>query len=275
MRTAGKGDVAVGIDHAGDDCGSTRIDDVDTRREIALIRAGTNPDHAACVGEKAHSCPQRWPGRVGQRRIPIQGRSRRNHRTTPRVVRSTPAFKDRVAEPDQRRGRLEPLRLREERPEPRVAVVLLMGLVIRGDDVKDVILDAASLLASAACTDETSLEEPTPARKVVPDRDLLGFERRFEVRCVIGGDSEDDRRGLGRDAFGFPRHASTMLERLLKSKAASNSGSESMQMRAWRDSPGPRSGGMRIPRRLRAGPSNPRRPRDGPRPTALHWRTWR
>src|SRR3989449_2242051 len=137
---------------------------------------------------------------------------------------STSTFKDCLAEPDERRVRLEPLRLREERPEPRVAVVLLMGLVIRGDDVKEVIRDAASLLASATRTDETGLEEPTPARKVVPDRDLLGLEHRFEVRCVIGGDSEDDRRGLGRDAFRFPRHASTMLERLLKSKAASNSG---------------------------------------------------
>src|SRR3989449_7545833 len=165
MRTAGKGDVAVGIDHAGDDCGSTRIDDVDTRREIALIRAGTNPDHAACVGEKAHSCPQRWPGRVGQRRIPIQGRSRRDHRTTPRVVRSTPAFKDRVAEPDQRRGRVEPLPLREGRPEPRIAVVLLMSFVIRGGAVKDVILDAAPVLASTPRTNETSLAEPTPACK--------------------------------------------------------------------------------------------------------------
>src|SRR3989442_10841501 len=137
---------------------------------------------------------------------------------------SRSAFKEGVAEPDQRRVRLEPLCLREERPEPRVAVVLLVGLVIRGDDVKEVILDAASLLASAARADETGLEEPTPARKVVPDRDLLGFEHRLEIRCVIGGDSEDDRRGLGRGAFGFPRHASTMLERLLKSKAASNSG---------------------------------------------------
>src|SRR2546426_9805775 len=163
MRTAGKGDVAVGIDHAGDDRRAAGIGDVDAGWEIALIRAGTNPDHAACVGEKAHSFPQRWPGRVGQRRVPIQGRSRRDHRTTPRVVRSTPAFKDRVAEPDQRRGRLEPLRLREERPEPRIAVVLLMSFVILGDDVKDVILDAAPLLASAPPPNETSLEGTTPA----------------------------------------------------------------------------------------------------------------
>src|SRR5438094_6107924 len=95
---------------------------------------------------------------------------RRLSKHPPASSDSTPAFKDCVAEPDQRRVRLEPLRLPEERPEPRVAVVLLMGLVVRGDDVKQVILDAASLLASAARTDETSVEEPTSVRKVVPDR---------------------------------------------------------------------------------------------------------
>src|SRR3989475_5925830 len=134
---------------------------------------------------------------------------------------STPAFEERVAEPDQRRVRLEPLRLREERPEPRVAIVLLVGLVIRRDDVKDVILDAASLLTPADCADEASLQEPTSARKIIPDRDLLGLEHRFEILRMIRGDSEDNRRRLrrlGRGDFGFPRHASTMLGRLLKSK---------------------------------------------------------
>src|SRR2546427_104503 len=134
---------------------------------------------------------------------------------------STPSLEDRVAEPDERRLGLELLRLREERPEPRVAIVLLVGLVIRSDDVKDVILDAASLLASAARTDEASLEEPTSAREVVPDRDLLGLEHRFEIRRTIGRNPEDNRgrlRRLGRGDFGFPSHASTMLEGLLKSK---------------------------------------------------------
>src|SRR2546422_10219869 len=90
-----------------------------------------------------------------------------------RVARSPSALEDCVAEPDQWRVRLEPLRLREERPEPRVAVVLLMGLVIRGDDVKDVILDAASLFAPTDCADEAGLEEPTPAREVVPEPGFL------------------------------------------------------------------------------------------------------
>src|SRR5438094_1681213 len=92
---------------------------------------------------------------------------------------STSTFKDCLAEPDERRVRLEPLRLREERPEPRVAVVLLMGLVVRGDDVKEVILDAASLLAPADCTDEAGLEEPTPTSELFPDRDLPGLSHRF------------------------------------------------------------------------------------------------
>src|SRR3989475_4489002 len=109
---------------------------------------------------------------------------------------SLSAFKEGVAEPDQRRVRLEPLRLREERPEPRVAVVLLVGLVIRGDDMEEVILNAASLLASAARTDEAGLEEPTSAREIVPDRDLLGLENRFEIRCTIRGHSEDNRSRL-------------------------------------------------------------------------------
>src|SRR2546427_9662058 len=87
---------------------------------------------------------------------------------------SRSAFKEGVAEPDQRRVRLEPLRLREERPEPGVAVVLLVGLVIRGDDVKDVILDAGSLLTPADGADEAGLRGSTPARKVSPDRGFLG-----------------------------------------------------------------------------------------------------
>src|SRR5881397_330546 len=90
---------------------------------------------------------------------------RRLSKHPPASSDSTPAFKDCVAEPDQRRVRLEPLRLREERPEPRVAVVLLVGLVIRGDDVKDVVLDAGSLLTPAHRADEASLEEPTSARE--------------------------------------------------------------------------------------------------------------
>src|SRR2546427_4857095 len=114
MRTAGKGDVAVGIDHAGDDRRAAGIDDVDVGWEVALVRSGTNPDDVAGVDENAHLFPERWPGRLSQSRVRVQGRPRRLHRTTPRVVRSTPPFKDRVAEPDQRRGRLEPLRLREE-----------------------------------------------------------------------------------------------------------------------------------------------------------------
>src|SRR5256712_10046544 len=109
---------------------------------------------------------------------------------------STPAFEERVADPDQRRVRLEPLRLREERPEPRVAVVLLVGLVIRRDDVKEVILDASSLLAPADRADETRLKEPTPAGEVVPDRNLLRLEYRFEIRGAVCSDPEDDRRRL-------------------------------------------------------------------------------
>src|SRR5206468_8959505 len=116
--------------------------------------------------------PQRRPRVVGQGCVPIQGPSRSDHRTTPSVVRSTPALENRVAEPDPGRIRLESLRLREERSEPRVAVVLLMGFVVRGDDVKEVILNAASLLASAARADEAGLQEPTSACEVVPDRDL-------------------------------------------------------------------------------------------------------
>src|SRR5437870_2525507 len=109
---------------------------------------------------------------------------------------STSTFKDCLAEPDERRVRLEPLRLREERPEPRVAVVLLMGLVVRGDNVKEVILDASSLLAPADRADETRLKEQTPAGEVVPDRDLLGLEHRFEIRRAVCSDPEDDRRRL-------------------------------------------------------------------------------
>src|SRR3989454_3114644 len=142
---------------------------------------------------------------------------------------SRSAFKEGVAEPDQRRVRLEPLCLREECPEPRVAVVLLVGLVIRGDDVKEIILNAGSLLTLAHRADEASLEEPTSAREVVPDRDLLRFEHRFKILRVVGCDSKDDRcrlrphgtpRILGRRDFGSPRHEPTMPLELLKFQAA-------------------------------------------------------
>src|SRR3989454_2994718 len=82
VRAARKGDVAVGIDHAGNDRRPSGIDDADARREIALIGPRTDPDDVACVDEKAHFFPQRWPTRVGQGRVPIQGRSGNAHRNT-------------------------------------------------------------------------------------------------------------------------------------------------------------------------------------------------
>src|SRR5207245_3475199 len=119
-------------------------------------------------GGRAHRTDFRTRGRSDG----IRGRRRGPGGGTGRLVPanssdSTPSLEDRVAEPDEGRLGLELLRLREERPEPRVAVVLLVGLVIRRNDVKEVILDAASLLAPAARTDEASLEEPTSAREVV------------------------------------------------------------------------------------------------------------
>src|SRR2546426_8638972 len=90
MRTAGKGDVAVGIDHAGDDRRPSGIDDVDVGWEVALIRTRTNPDDVARVHENAHLFPERWPGRLSQSRVPIQGRPRSLHRTTWCVVRLNP-----------------------------------------------------------------------------------------------------------------------------------------------------------------------------------------
>src|SRR5881397_4375509 len=49
VRTAGKRDVAVGIDHAWNDRGATGVDDADVRRKGALIATRTNPDHVARV----------------------------------------------------------------------------------------------------------------------------------------------------------------------------------------------------------------------------------
>src|SRR5439155_13715255 len=133
--------------------------------------------------------PDRTDFRTRGRSDGIRGRRRDPRGGTGRLVPanssdSTPSLEDRVAEPDERRLGLELLLLREERPEPRVAIVLLVGLVIRRDDVKDVILDAPSLLAPADCADEASLKEPTSARKIIPDWDLLRFEHRFEILRV-------------------------------------------------------------------------------------------
>src|SRR5207244_7661002 len=85
-------------------------------------------------------------GRPGPRRD-TRWVERRLSKHPPASSDSTPAFKDCVAEPDQRRVRLEPLRLREERPEPRVGVVLLVGLVIRGEEVLGVNFDSCTLHA--------------------------------------------------------------------------------------------------------------------------------
>src|SRR3989454_7017825 len=93
MRTAGKGDVAVGIDHAGDDRRAAGIDDVDVGWEVALFRTRTNPDDAARVHENAYLFPERWPGRLSQSRVPVQGRPRRLYRTTWCVVLLNPGVR--------------------------------------------------------------------------------------------------------------------------------------------------------------------------------------
>src|SRR2546426_9014128 len=87
VRAAGKRDVAVGIDHAWNDRGATGVDDVDVRWKGALIATRTNPDHVARVDEDAHLLPQRWSARVGKGCVPIQSRSRNDHRSTRCVVR--------------------------------------------------------------------------------------------------------------------------------------------------------------------------------------------
>src|SRR5438093_11885386 len=110
-----------------------------------------------------------------------------------------------------------------------VAFVVHVGWGIRVVDVKEISLDAAALLAPAAGAGEASLEQPTAAREVVPDRDLLGLEHRFEILRVVGRDPEDNRRRLGPlvssrtlgpRGFGSPRHRPTMPVALLKFEAA-------------------------------------------------------
>jgi hypothetical protein len=57
MRTSGKREVAVGIDHPRDDRGAAGIDDADVRREGPLVGRRTDPDDAGLVDEDAHSFP--------------------------------------------------------------------------------------------------------------------------------------------------------------------------------------------------------------------------
>src|SRR2546422_11187929 len=76
---------------------------------------------------------------------------------------STSTFKDCLAEPDERRVRLEPFRPPGERPGPRGAGVLLMGLVGRGGDVKGGILDSPSLLPPPRPPGGTRPQGQTPA----------------------------------------------------------------------------------------------------------------
>jgi hypothetical protein len=53
VGAAGKGHVAVGIDHARHDRGAAGIDHADVGRERAFIGGGTDPDDAAIVDEDA------------------------------------------------------------------------------------------------------------------------------------------------------------------------------------------------------------------------------
>src|SRR2546430_10585622 len=80
---------------------STRLNSSHSQISYAVfcLKKQTNPNQAACVDEKSHPFPERWLGRVGQGRVLIQGLERRDHRTTPCVVRSTPALEDDVVEP--------------------------------------------------------------------------------------------------------------------------------------------------------------------------------
>src|SRR2546428_10818 len=78
----------------------------------------------------------------------------------PLLSESPAAFEDRVAEPARGRVGLKLLGLRKERSKPWVAVMLLMSLVIRRNDEKDVVPDTAALFASAVRADEAGFEEP-------------------------------------------------------------------------------------------------------------------
>src|SRR5207245_7915392 len=83
--------------------GASVVDDLGRRRDVALIRTRTNPDDVACVDEEAYLFPQRWPSRVGQGRVPIQGGSSGDYRSTP-LRRPTLFRRSKIVSPNQTNG---------------------------------------------------------------------------------------------------------------------------------------------------------------------------
>jgi hypothetical protein len=80
VRAAGKGDVAVRIDHPWDDRRASRVNHVDVRGQVAFIGRGTHPDDPAIVHEDAHAFSQGRSGAIRQGRVPIERGSLSGHR---------------------------------------------------------------------------------------------------------------------------------------------------------------------------------------------------
>src|SRR5207249_5592173 len=89
--------------------------------------------------------------------------SRRVCKGWPFEADSAPTLEDGLPEPHQRRTRLDPLGLLEKRLESRIAVVLLVGLMIGGDHVEDVVLDAGMGFGPALHAHEAALQKTAAA----------------------------------------------------------------------------------------------------------------
>src|SRR5205809_427754 len=117
--------------------------------------------------------------------------------------------------------RLDPLGLLEKRLESRIPVVLLVGLVVRGNHVEDVVLDGGATFAPALHAHKAALQKTAAAGKVVPDRDLLGLEHGLEFPRLVARNVQDDLSGLraiGGLAPPLRGHGRRWASELLKSR---------------------------------------------------------
>src|SRR5439155_5683966 len=88
MRSSGKREVAVGIDHPGDDRRSSGVDDAHIPREGAFVGRRADPHNPAVADEDADPFTQGRSRAVCESCVAIHDGSIRSHRTTGCVVGS-------------------------------------------------------------------------------------------------------------------------------------------------------------------------------------------
>jgi hypothetical protein len=81
MRTSGEREVTVGVDHPRDNRRATRVDDADVGRQGRFVGGRAQPRDVAIRDKNAHTFSKGRTRHVGEGRVPVEGRSRRCHRS--------------------------------------------------------------------------------------------------------------------------------------------------------------------------------------------------